>query len=175
MLIENKIFAAVANPFEDYAAYLDSLKKENKVKLLLTFHPSTEGVEWGFVNLTHAGFVNAVRSALGHHVPTADTRYLTLMLDFLNTLESLGEGTRMDQEYVKLLAERSDEVTEFLIRMKDIRDEMRGKVRDLEALIDVRGYQNVEQLPWRPNTLTETLPAAQDPHRREILSSSSSR
>jgi hypothetical protein len=29
VLIENKIFAAVANPFDDYAVYLDGLKNEN--------------------------------------------------------------------------------------------------------------------------------------------------
>ena len=28
VLIENKIFAVVANPFDDYEAYLDSLKDE---------------------------------------------------------------------------------------------------------------------------------------------------
>ncbi len=46
----------------------------------------------GFVNLTHADFASAVRSRLGYHVSKVDIRYLTLMLDFLNTLESLGKG-----------------------------------------------------------------------------------
>jgi hypothetical protein len=42
VLIENKIFAATVNPFDDYSAYLDLLKDEdgvayeNKVKVLLT-------------------------------------------------------------------------------------------------------------------------------------------
>jgi len=47
VLIENKIFAAVANPFEDYAAYLRRLKNEsgdvykdrNKTMILLTLYP----------------------------------------------------------------------------------------------------------------------------------------
>jgi predicted RNase H-like nuclease (RuvC/YqgF family) len=58
VLIENKIFAAADNPFDDYAAYLDLLRNEN-------------------VNLTHADFASAVRSRLEHHVSEADTRYLT--------------------------------------------------------------------------------------------------
>jgi hypothetical protein len=157
VLIENKIYAAAVNPFDDYTAYLNRLKKEdgtpyeNKIKILLTLYPSGEGAEWHFVNLTHADFVSAVRSALGDHVLKADTRYLTLMLDFLNTLENLGEGTRMNQGYIKLLAERGDEVEKFLRGIQEVRGELRGKVQRLEALINVEGHQNVEQIPWSPN------------------------
>ena len=51
VLIENKIFAAVNNPFDDYATYLDLLRNENgatyknmsKSKILLTLCPSSEG------------------------------------------------------------------------------------------------------------------------------------
>lgn len=159
VLIENKIFAAVANPFEDYAAYLDSLKNENgeayaedkKIKILLTLYPSGEGSDYCFRNRTHADFASMVRSKLGYHVSKADTRYLTLMLDFLNTLERLGEGTRMNQGFVKLLAEQSGKVEKFLIGIKQVRDEARGKVQRLGELIDLKDHQNVRQLPWQPN------------------------
>ncbi len=156
VLIENKIFAAAVNPFDDYAAYLDSLKDEdgvayeNKIKILLTLYPSREGEVQGFVNLTHADFASAVRSLLEHHVSEADTRYLTLMLDFLNTLEHLGERTRMNQELVKLLGERKGEVEKLLTGINEVRGEMRGKARDLGKLIDVKSYQNVWQGDWRP-------------------------
>ncbi len=157
VLIENKIFAAAINPFDNYAEYLDSLKNENgdayenKIKILLTLYPSGKGAEHDFINVTHAGFVGAIRSRLGRHVSKADTRYLTLMLDFLNTLESLGEGTRMDQRFVSLLAEQSDEVEKFLIGIKQVRDEGRGKVQRLGELIDLKDYQDVRQIPWQPN------------------------
>ena len=39
---------------------------------------------------------------LGYHVTEANTRYLTLMLDFLNTVENLEKGTRMNQEFIDL-------------------------------------------------------------------------
>ncbi|MBA3390972.1 MAG: PD-(D/E)XK nuclease family protein [Rubrobacter sp.] len=157
VLIENKIHAAAVNPFDDYSTYLDRLKDEdgtaykNKIKVLLTLYPSGEGSDWGFVNLTHADFVSAVRSALGHHVHTADNRYLTFMLDFLNTLENLGEGTRMNQKFVKLLADRTDEVVKFQEGVKQVRDEVRGKVQSLGELIELKGYQRIQQVPWQPN------------------------
>ncbi len=159
LLIENKIFAAVANPFEDYSAYLSKLKNEsgdayqdeNNTKILLTLYPSGEGAEWGFKNLTHADFASAVRSRLGHHVSGADTRYLTLMLDFLNTLENLGEGTRMNQQFIDLLAERSDEVATFLKSTAEVRGEAKTKARALEERIDLQNYEGITLLPWQPN------------------------
>lgn len=159
VLIENKIFAAVANPFEDYAAYLRRLKNEsgdvyqdqNKAKILLTLYPSGVGSEWGFVNTTHADFAEAVRSSLGHHVAGADTRYLTLMLDFLNTLENLGEGTRMNQEFINLLAERGDEVATFLKGTAEVRAEAKAKARALEERIDLQNHPGVLVIPWQPN------------------------
>jgi hypothetical protein len=159
VLIENKVFAAVANPFEDYAAYLRSLKNEsgdtypdeNKIKILFTLYPSGEGSEWDFVNVTHADFAGAVRSALGHHVSGADTRYLTLMLDFLNTLENLGEGTRMNQEFINLLAERSEEVATFLRGITDVRTEVKKKALALRDRIGLQEHEDVLLLPWQPN------------------------
>jgi hypothetical protein len=72
------------------------------------------------------------------------------MLDFLNTLENLGERTRMNEGFVELLGDREDEVNEFLQGIKELRDEMRGKARDLGELIDVGEYPNVVQGDWRP-------------------------
>ena len=159
VLVENKIHAAAVNPFEDYAKHLDGLKNEGgeayeeKVKILLTLYPSREGAGWGFVNVTHADLTNTVRSSLGHRVSAADTRYLTLMLDFLNTLENLGEGTRMDHRYIALLAERGEEVTNFLRAVREVRRELRAKVQALAPLIGPEGHHGVdiEQIPWSPN------------------------
>ena len=157
ILIENKIYAAVVNPFNDYAAYLERLKDDNgitynnKTKVLLTLYPSSEGVEQGFVNLIYADLVNAIRAALGQYISEADMHHLILMLDFLNTLEKLGEGTRMNQEYIKLLAERSDDVEKFLKEVNEVHAELRGKVQELEALLDLDGHQNVVHIPWKPD------------------------
>ena len=158
VLIENKIFAAVNNPFDDYAAYLCGLKtggklpRKHKVKILLTLQPSEEGREQGFVNLTYGTFVGAVRSGLGQHITGAEPRYLPLLLDFLNTLENLGKGTRMNHDYVALLAERKGEVEEFLQGVNDIRVELRGKVQELERVLIEQGSDpSVTHVPWKPD------------------------
>ena len=166
VLIENKIYASASNPFDDYTDYFDRTygHRANRKKILLTLYPTNEGSKWGFTNLTYEGFVGLIRSLLGRYVSSADARYLTMFLDFLNTLESLRRGTRMDQEFVKLLAARSDDVKRLFADLKSFRSELRNKVEGLESLVDASQYPNVVQYCWRP---TETV-AMFDNLRHEI-------
>lgn len=150
ILIENKIHAAVNNPLDDYSDYLDHIADgRTKHKFLLTLDSTNEGSKWNFKNLTHEEFVEQIRSLLGCYVSNADTRHLTMFLDFLNTLENLQKGTRMDQEFVKFLAKQGDDVETLLFDVKSFRKEMRQKVRDLGTSIDVTEYGNVEQWFWK--------------------------
>lgn len=160
-LIENKIFAAANNPFDDYATHLDRISGNGEQhKILLTLYPGNEGSQWGFTNLTHEEFVGQIRSLLDHYASDADTRYLTMFLDFLNTMENLQKGTRVDQGFIKFLRERGDEVTDLLTEVDSFKKELREKVEELRDLIDVEEYVNVEKQDiWRggPTTLLDLL------------------
>lgn len=154
ILIENKIYAGASNPFDDYADYLDRriYDGRSKYKLLLTVFPTEEGREWGFANLNYDEFLYTIRAMLGHYVAAVDTRYLAMFLDFLNTLDNLKKGTRMDQEFIKFLSEHNDEVQNLYAEVKEFKDELRKKVRDLGTLIEVEEYENVRQFFWRQGT-----------------------
>lgn len=153
ILIENKLLADVNNPLEDYSAYLDRIANgRTQHKFLLTLYPTHEGSSCGFTNLAYEKFVGRVRSLLGRYVSGADTRYLTMFLDFLNTLDNLKRGTRMNQEFVRLLSQRSDEVDKFLAELRSFQDEMRFKVQTLGSKVNLREYQNISQRFWRPRT-----------------------
>lgn len=153
VLIENKIYAGAPNPFDDYSAYLDCIANgRTKHKILLTVYPTREGASSRFVNVTYVHLVEQIRSLLGRYVSDADARHLTLFLDFLNTLDNLKEGTRMNQEFVDLLSERSDDVERFLAELRSFQDEMRNKVQKLGSSIRSDLYQNVSKRFWRPRT-----------------------
>lgn len=152
ILIENKIYANIVNPFADYTNYLNSRVFDGRAKhkLLLTVFPTDEDSRWDFTNLTYARFVEEIRSLLGNYISRADTRYLTMFLDFLNTLENLQRGTRMDQEFVKFFADRGDDVKSLFNDLKNFRIEMREKVEELRHLIDTAQHQSVETKDlWR--------------------------
>ncbi|MBA2512592.1 MAG: PD-(D/E)XK nuclease family protein [Rubrobacteraceae bacterium] len=154
ILIENKIHAGVSNPFDDYDAHLDYIAEgREKLKFLLTLYPTDEGSEWDFKNLTHEEFVGQIRSLLGRYVSDANTRYLTMFLDFLNTLENLRRETRMNPEFVHFLAERRDDIRRFFDDLKDFRNELRSKVQELESMINVSQHKNVNQNLWRGPTV----------------------
>ena len=147
ILIENKIFAGIKNPFGDYAAHLDSLPQAHKHKFLLTLESHPKNVGYGFQKITHGQLVGEIRRLLGGYVAVADTRYLTFMLDFLNTLDNLNRGTVMGQEFLDFLALRRNDTENFLSEINGFKDELRKKIRGLADLVDVQS--NVRQLPWR--------------------------
>ncbi len=154
VVIENKIHAGVNNPFGDYTKYLERRTSEGREKhrFLLTLSPTDEGAGWGFANITYTEFVAEIRAMLGRYVSRADTRYLTLLLDFLNTLENLQKETRMDERFVRLLSERSDELEALLGEVKGFKDELRRRVQALGALVDVGEWENVRQWFYREGT-----------------------
>ncbi len=110
IVIENKIFAgADYNPLDDYAKHISTLDQPNKCKFLLTLKPIAEDIEnqiekHGFLNITYCKLISKIRGRLGHYVAGADTRYLTFVLDFLNTLDNLLEGRVMNMELAEFLA-----------------------------------------------------------------------
>ncbi len=151
IVIENKTARnpRIDNPFDVYADYQKEIaENRHKPKILLTVAPSSAGSEEGFNNITHARLVREIRERIGRHVSDADTRYLTLFLDFLNTLENLKEETRMDQKLVAFLAKRREDVVELLTKVEDFNKELDKKGKELRTLIDVEGYKNVEQRFW---------------------------
>lgn len=153
ILIENKIYAGATNPFDDYADYLDRIAAGRaKHKILLTVFPTSEGSECGFANLTYDEFIYAIRAKLGYFVAKVDTRYLTMFLDFLNTLDSLQKGTRMDQEFIKFLSEREDDTETLFAELIRFKNELRTKVRELNALIELEEHENVVQGFYREKT-----------------------
>ena len=150
ILIENKIWASIDNPFDDYAAHLDSLEPpgRSKHKFLLTLRPHPDDVGHGFEKITHEQLVKKIRELLGDYVARADTRYLTFLLDFLNTLDHLRGGMVMDPEFLDFLKSHGDDVERLLIRIRAFKQELRNKVEQLAECIDVGSYSNVKRKFW---------------------------
>ena len=149
ILIENKISSRIDNPFDDYAAHLDSLPQAHKHKILLTLKSHREDVGYEFRNITYEQLVKKIRELLGDYVAGADTRYLTFMLDFLNTLDNLQKDRVMDKALLDLLEQRGDDVENFLNEIKGFKEALRKKTKELCSLLpdlrDPRSYPNVTQ------------------------------
>ena len=55
----------------------------------------------------------------------------------------------MNQEFVKLLADRGDDIRSLFGDMESLRVDMRSKCEELNSLVDTEDYPNVEQRFWR--------------------------
>jgi len=151
IVIENKIFHAADNPFADYAAFINQRNVNSKTicKFLLTLEQNNAGIVCGFKNLTYSRFIDAIRHRVGYHASHADTRYAVLLLDFLNTLENFQVGTHMNPQLVGFLAEKSKDVVALLKEVDTFKGELRTKVTELGALIDLSKWPNVQQSFYR--------------------------
>ena len=150
ILIENKILQPSDNPFRDYAEHIKCMPKCHKYKhkLLLTLKPDEGGTaqQCGFANITHEQLVKKIRELLGTCVAGADTRYLTLMLDFLNTLDNLREGMIMNPEFFEFVKSHQDDVERLLGRVREFRRELRAKIEELGEMIN---YNHLEVSQWK--------------------------
>jgi hypothetical protein len=59
-----------------------------------------------------------------------------MFLDYLDTLDNLRKGTRMNMGFVRLLNERGDDVERLLDDVKRFENELKHKVRALQELVD---------------------------------------
>jgi hypothetical protein len=60
----------------------------------------------------------------------------------------------MDQQFVKLLAERGDDIRNLFNDLKSFRADLRNKVEELQALINANQYPSVERSRlWRGDTV----------------------
>jgi len=157
--IENKIYHPLANDLEDYAETIDRMANNKKivVKAVLGLHPiqDKQSLKGGFVSYTYGQLWRQLRTLLGYYIPEANPKWVTYLLDFMQTTTNLaGENMELkktdqffieyDEEIQKLLAERNA----FLNRLYQ-------KVERLEVLMrETNEYKLVNSLKiWGRDTL----------------------
>ena len=142
VLIENKIFAALDNPWPEYAAFLEEKQQPHKHKFLLTLTRTDTGEKQGFRNITYRELVDRIRGLLGNYAADANTRYLTFMLDFLNTLDNLRGEKVVNEEFLKFLTANRADTEDFLKVCENVKREFKSKI---DTLYERLTAENVRQ------------------------------
>lgn len=86
--IENKIFHWLANDLEDYSKTLVSIGKSKIGRILLSPNPITGNNLFGFKSITYPMLWEEVRKRMGQYIGTADNKWLTYLIDFMETTEN---------------------------------------------------------------------------------------
>ena len=89
--IENKIDHWLANDLVEYSREIGRLAtgKRHAIKVVLGVRPVREALPEGFNAHTYAGLWQRVRVRLGERIATADPRWITHLIDFMENTERL--------------------------------------------------------------------------------------
>jgi PD-(D/E)XK nuclease superfamily len=153
--IENKIFAGLYSPFQEYSEHLDSLSNGRQVcKVLLSLRSIQPSPElYGFKPICYEDFFQKVVDNIGSCFLTAHEPHITFLRDFIQTLRNLQKVTMMDRQRLNYFRDNQKNIAILLNEVDDFRKDMRRKVQLLNEAVtfeDISTYQIKSGL-WKPS------------------------
>jgi len=148
--IENKIYHWLANDLGEYAEVIDRYGKAKSITIKAVLGLRDEGqLTDGFSSYTYAQLWQEVRALLGSYISTADPKWVTYLLDFMETTNNLaGENMELQQtdhffiEHHDLIEKMVAERNAFLARLNQ-------KVTTLcEMMKEITAGAALSRAPW---------------------------
>jgi hypothetical protein len=109
ILIENKIYAKVYNPLDEYFSFVNS---DNKIGVLLSLKKENK-VHKNFINITHELLIDRIKLKLNEYWDNINIKYLIIMKDLFSYLVSLTKGIKMTDE-IKFYIDKSEDIERLL-------------------------------------------------------------
>jgi hypothetical protein len=149
--IENKIYAAPYNPFDDYAEHLELLSDGHKVsKILLSLRSVQPSPQLhGFYPISYEIFLQKVLANIGSCFMTAHEPHITFLRDFIQTLQNLQEVTAMDLQRLEYFQKNQQHISTLLNEVDGLRKDMRKKVNQLKAAVTFEDIYPIQSGLWR--------------------------
>ncbi|MEI7910297.1 MAG: PD-(D/E)XK nuclease family protein [Verrucomicrobiota bacterium] len=150
--IENKIYHWEANDFENYGRVLDHLGKDKatiKAVLCLRTNATQPALNGGFIRYTYEQLWEQVRSTIGHYLPRANAKWVTCLLDFMETTTNL-TGPSMELKKTDLFFIEHHAEIELLIDERNaFLGRLRQKVANLLPIVsDMEEAKLLSGKPW---------------------------
>ncbi|MCU0796508.1 MAG: PD-(D/E)XK nuclease family protein [Akkermansiaceae bacterium] len=135
--IENKIYHWEANDFVNYARVLDALgdRKAITLKTVLGLHaeawkPLPPG---GFLRFTYAQLWTQVRSSLGLYLPQANPKWVTYLIDFMETTSRLTGESPSNKEFTDFFLKHTDTIEQLVADRQTLLNRLDGYNYALES------------------------------------------
>jgi hypothetical protein len=93
--IENKIFHHLSNDLLDYKNTIDSSANDQltSIRIVLSLKPVQIQKDVGFINIVYGDLWHEVRANLGYYAASATQKWITYLIDFMETTELLAGGS----------------------------------------------------------------------------------
>ena len=152
LIVENKIFANLDNPFEDYVRTINSININNyKILLYLKNYKKDElqrATKNGFILVHYENFIKNVRKIKINK----ENKWQVLFLDFIDTLEGLYSTIKLPIESIKWIKDNSNNISKYYKIIKNKNDEIYSKyniilnslVYDMNKKADIINQKNID-------------------------------
>jgi PD-(D/E)XK nuclease superfamily len=142
--IENKIFAGLYSPFEEYSKHLESLSNGHQVfKILLSMRSVQPSPQLcGFYPISYEVFFQRVLAKIGSCFLTSHEPHTTFLRDFIQTMQNLQQTNTMDRQRLEYFRNNQQNITALLNEVDDLRKDMRMKTQKLKDTVTVENISN---------------------------------
>ncbi len=161
--IENKVYAKIGNDLKDYSNYVKKVARENgnqrnEIKILLTLRELSKkdqrrATETNFKIIRYSELIDRIRTSIGDYVFEAESRYVMLLYEFINTIYRLERGPQMDEKFVQFVSENEKEINELYNDTYKFKGELRAIVKKLQNELSEReifdNNTNITTYTWR--------------------------
>jgi hypothetical protein len=151
--IENKIFHWLANDLEDYAWFFDRRGDKTRlvIKAVLGLHPIQDkaALKGGFVSYTYAQLWKQVRAGLGLHISQADPKWVSYLVDLMETTTALAGQDMQLNKAEQFFIENHELIERMLTEYSAFRTRLNQKVATLNTMmVEAPEAKALSKPPW---------------------------
>jgi hypothetical protein len=150
--IENKIYHWEANDFENYAQVIERLganKKVLKAVLCLKKEANQAQPKGDFKRYTYDELWKQVRGMLGTYISQGDPKWVTCLLDFMETTTNLAGGNMEHKKLDQFFIEYDELITQMVTARDAFLARQHQKVAQLVAMMrETAESKQLSEPPW---------------------------
>jgi len=156
--IENKIHHWLDNDLEHYSQRIDNVAAQNPdaenqyiLKTVLGLHPiATEELKGDFNSITYTDLWQEVQQELGNYLPNASQKWVTYLLDFIETTKQLTRPNMKLTENDQFFIEHDEEIIPLFEEREDFYKRLYHQVFQLQGMLLDQGDANspLAEVPW---------------------------
>ena len=145
--IENKIYHPLHNDLEDYGWYLAEKANGRRVcKILLGLNLPNDDTELScFKPITYEAYFDEILRRIGPALIGSQDRYLRFLLEVIETVNHLTEGSAMDPEMLAFFKNYEEDVESLLREANTLKRDMRNQVNKLPGVLDISDSQDQDR------------------------------
>lgn len=145
--IENKIYQPLHNDLEDYGRHLAEKANGRRVcKILLELNrPDDDQKLFCFKPVTYQEYFDEVLRRIGHTLIASKDRYLRFLLEVIETVNNLTEGSVMKPEMLDFFKNNEEGVLSLSQEVNNLTDDMRTRVKTLGEILNISDLQDQDR------------------------------